>query len=297
MRHITSHDLPIEGRRGDTPISVRDRDSGPALPGQEDRCRGRLLDVEVLEEVTRELGEAVGQPAPGGAGPGAVELGRRGLDLIQEAGHPAVAGLELVDDGVEVRRARPYARERAHVLGAMVGVHELAIAQAVHLQLEQRATGAQLVQRRRADARSGAPVSAASARSLQVRRSRRNGVMDLLEFVEQGIHEVACPFPVAAVRNGSSVGRGRILAKAAVELTLGKRDSTPVNYVLANGECRSFQRALEFIGRRWVGAVLLAGAQGARRFGEYRKLVPGISIAPRPAPQGARDGTTSWCAR
>jgi DNA-binding HxlR family transcriptional regulator len=34
---------------------------------------------------------------------------------------------------------------------------------------------------------------------------------------------------------------------------------------------------LEFIGRRWVGAVLLAGSQGARRFGEYRKLVPGIS--------------------
>ena len=26
-----------------------------------------------------------------------------------------------------------------------------------------------------------------------------------------------------------------------------------------------------------MGAVLLAGAQGARRFGEYRRLVPGIS--------------------
>lgn len=42
-------------------------------------------------------------------------------------------------------------------------------------------------------------------------------------------------------------------------------------------ECRSFQRVLEFIGRRWAGAVLLAGAQGARRFTEYRALVPGIS--------------------
>ena len=50
-----------------------------------------------------------------------------------------------------------------------------------------------------------------------------------------------------------------------------------MNYVLANDDCRSFQRVLEFIGRRWVGAVLLAGSQGARRFGEYRRLVPGIS--------------------
>jgi DNA-binding HxlR family transcriptional regulator len=52
---------------------------------------------------------------------------------------------------------------------------------------------------------------------------------------------------------------------------------TAVHYVLPDEQCRSFQAVLEFIGRRWVGAVLLAGAQGARRFSEYRKLVPGIS--------------------
>jgi DNA-binding HxlR family transcriptional regulator len=34
---------------------------------------------------------------------------------------------------------------------------------------------------------------------------------------------------------------------------------------------------LEIVGRRWTGATLLAGTQGARRFGEYRRLVPGIS--------------------
>jgi DNA-binding HxlR family transcriptional regulator len=51
----------------------------------------------------------------------------------------------------------------------------------------------------------------------------------------------------------------------------------PNHFVLEDGECRSFQRVLEFVGRRWVGAVLMAGAQGARRFGEYRELVPGIS--------------------
>lgn len=49
------------------------------------------------------------------------------------------------------------------------------------------------------------------------------------------------------------------------------------HHVVTEEECRSFQRVLEFIGRRWVGAVLLAGSQGARCFGEYRKLVPGIS--------------------
>ena len=50
-----------------------------------------------------------------------------------------------------------------------------------------------------------------------------------------------------------------------------------MHYVVPEEQCRGFQAVLEFIGRRWVGAVLLAGAQGARRFSEYRKLVPGIS--------------------
>jgi DNA-binding HxlR family transcriptional regulator len=53
--------------------------------------------------------------------------------------------------------------------------------------------------------------------------------------------------------------------------------STAGRFVVPDEQCRSFQAVLEFIGRRWVGAVLLAGAQGARRFGEYRRLVPGIS--------------------
>jgi DNA-binding HxlR family transcriptional regulator len=41
--------------------------------------------------------------------------------------------------------------------------------------------------------------------------------------------------------------------------------------------CRAFQGALELVGRRWSGAILLAGARGARRFGEYRAMVEGIS--------------------
>lgn len=42
-------------------------------------------------------------------------------------------------------------------------------------------------------------------------------------------------------------------------------------------KCRAMVQHLEFIGRRWVGAILLAGIRGARRFSEYRALVDGIS--------------------
>jgi DNA-binding HxlR family transcriptional regulator len=41
--------------------------------------------------------------------------------------------------------------------------------------------------------------------------------------------------------------------------------------------CRTFQDALELAGRRWTGAILLAALLGARRFGEYRTMVTGIS--------------------
>jgi DNA-binding HxlR family transcriptional regulator len=41
--------------------------------------------------------------------------------------------------------------------------------------------------------------------------------------------------------------------------------------------CRTFQDALELVGRRWTGAILLAALRGARRFGEFRAAVPGLS--------------------
>ncbi|MFD9701780.1 winged helix-turn-helix transcriptional regulator [Lentzea sp. NPDC059081] len=41
--------------------------------------------------------------------------------------------------------------------------------------------------------------------------------------------------------------------------------------------CHRIIRALDILGARWTGPILLAGAQGARRFKEYRALVPGIS--------------------
>lgn len=47
--------------------------------------------------------------------------------------------------------------------------------------------------------------------------------------------------------------------------------------VIHEPSCRSFQNTVELVGRRWTGAILLAGRRGARRFGEYRQAVPGIS--------------------
>jgi DNA-binding HxlR family transcriptional regulator len=45
----------------------------------------------------------------------------------------------------------------------------------------------------------------------------------------------------------------------------------------SDAACRAFQPALEFVGRRWVGMILLAGLRGARRFGHYRAFADGIS--------------------
>jgi DNA-binding HxlR family transcriptional regulator len=49
----------------------------------------------------------------------------------------------------------------------------------------------------------------------------------------------------------------------------------PVN--LPEAACRSFQESLELVGKRWTGAILLAGLRGATRFSEFTTMVPGIS--------------------
>ncbi|MGQ4447753.1 winged helix-turn-helix transcriptional regulator [Streptomyces griseus] len=41
--------------------------------------------------------------------------------------------------------------------------------------------------------------------------------------------------------------------------------------------CRSFQRSVEIVGKKWNAAVLLAAMRGARRFVDYRARIPGIS--------------------
>ncbi|MEU4546335.1 winged helix-turn-helix transcriptional regulator [Nonomuraea dietziae] len=41
--------------------------------------------------------------------------------------------------------------------------------------------------------------------------------------------------------------------------------------------CPRFQIAIELVGRRWNGVILLALARGATRYGELRDDVPGLS--------------------
>lgn len=41
--------------------------------------------------------------------------------------------------------------------------------------------------------------------------------------------------------------------------------------------CRAFQDVVELIGRRWIGAILLALARGHSRFGDIRAQVDGLS--------------------
>jgi DNA-binding HxlR family transcriptional regulator len=42
-------------------------------------------------------------------------------------------------------------------------------------------------------------------------------------------------------------------------------------------QCPNFQAAVELVGRRWNGAVLLAASMGATRYSEFLTAVPGIS--------------------
>ncbi|MDP3953124.1 helix-turn-helix domain-containing protein [Microbacterium sp.] len=43
------------------------------------------------------------------------------------------------------------------------------------------------------------------------------------------------------------------------------------------GHCLGLQQALELIGARWTGSILLAVLSGARRFSDIRVAVPGVS--------------------
>src|SRR4051812_14837902 len=42
-------------------------------------------------------------------------------------------------------------------------------------------------------------------------------------------------------------------------------------------ECRQVQSVLDTVGRRWSGSLMVAASRGARRFGDFRRAVPGIS--------------------
>ena len=73
-----------------------------------------------------------------------VERCGRRLDRVEQIRDRAVVGFELVDHGVHVRVGGTQAREEERVLGVVVHVDEAAVAQAVDLQLPERAVGLQL---------------------------------------------------------------------------------------------------------------------------------------------------------
>ncbi|SER46367.1 transcriptional regulator, HxlR family [Lentzea xinjiangensis] len=47
--------------------------------------------------------------------------------------------------------------------------------------------------------------------------------------------------------------------------------------VIDSAGCEAAGGIMAFVSRRWTSAIMLAGARGARRFGEYRRMVGGIS--------------------
>lgn len=48
-------------------------------------------------------------------------------------------------------------------------------------------------------------------------------------------------------------------------------------HLIDSTSCEAAGGIMAFVSRRWTSAILLAGARGARRFGEYRRVVVGIS--------------------
>jgi DNA-binding HxlR family transcriptional regulator len=47
--------------------------------------------------------------------------------------------------------------------------------------------------------------------------------------------------------------------------------------VIDSAGCEAAGGIMSFVSQRWTSAIMLAGARGARRFSEYRRMVGGIS--------------------
>jgi DNA-binding HxlR family transcriptional regulator len=60
--------------------------------------------------------------------------------------------------------------------------------------------------------------------------------------------------------------------------TTGESTSVALGFERIDEEkCRTFQNAVELVGKKWTAGILLAGMRGARRFVEYRAHGAGIS--------------------
>ncbi|MEI5676513.1 MULTISPECIES: winged helix-turn-helix transcriptional regulator [unclassified Nocardioides] len=53
--------------------------------------------------------------------------------------------------------------------------------------------------------------------------------------------------------------------------------TAPARHLIDDATCREATPALEFVGRRWTGAIMLALGRGASRFGEIQGAVDGLS--------------------
>jgi DNA-binding HxlR family transcriptional regulator len=58
-------------------------------------------------------------------------------------------------------------------------------------------------------------------------------------------------------------------ASATLGRAAGRKESSCV--------CPDYHRAIELIGKRWSGAILLVLSEGPQRFGELTRAVPGLS--------------------
>lgn len=77
-------------------------------------------------------------------------------------------------------------------------------------------------------------------------------------------------------RTDAAADDGRVAAAQVDDLAQHRARLHELGHI-DEAACRRFQRDVEFTGRKWNAAILLAGVRGARRFSEYRMTVDGIS--------------------
>lgn len=77
---------------------------------------------------------------------------------------------------------------------------------------------------------------------------------------------------------GTGAGSGRVTSPVRASPQVVAREAVALPTTAVDEEsCHRILRAIDILGVRWTGPILLAGARGAKRFKEYRALVPGIS--------------------
>ncbi len=60
-------------------------------------------------------------------------------------------------------------------------------------------------------------------------------------------------------------------------MTPGRSNNSTRHEAIDDVACRVATTSLEFVGRRWTGAIMLALGRGASRFGEIEAAVDGLS--------------------